>query len=269
MERLTNKVALVSGAASGIGAAVVDRMTAEGATVVAADIAEIDDGVTCNVTDPESCAAAIAEALERHDQLDIVVNVAGIGAGGRIEDVTPQEWHRVIQVNLTGTFLLSQAALPALLESRGVIVNMASLAGVRGTPYNAAYSASKGGVIALTKSMAVELASTGVRVNAVCPGAVNTPFLSDYHLPEDADMTLLQRSMSPLGGLVEADEVPCARSPISASVTVRPRPAASRAMPQPLMPPPMMKRSTIGRSVDDTPLSPRACAMPVSPARKV
>ena len=90
MERLTNKVALVSGAASGIGAAVVDRMTAEGATVVAADIAEIDDGVTCNVTDPESCAAAIAEALERHDQLDIVVNVAGIGAGGRIEDVTPQ-----------------------------------------------------------------------------------------------------------------------------------------------------------------------------------
>ena len=210
MERLTNKVALVSGAASGIGAAVVDRMTAEGATVVAVDIAEIDDGVTCNVTDPESCAAAIAEALERHDQLDIVVNVAGIGAGGRIEDVTPQEWHRVIQVNLTGTFLLSQAALPALLESRGVIVNMASLAGVRGTPYNAAYSASKGGVIALTKSMAVELASTGVRVNAVCPGAVNTPFLSDYHLPEDADMTLLQRSMSPLGGLVEADEVAAA-----------------------------------------------------------
>ena len=210
MERLENKVALVSGAASGIGAAVVDRLVEEGATVVAADIAEIEDGVICDVTDPESCAAAIAETLERHAQLDILVNVAGIGAGNRIEDVTPQEWRKLIEVNLTGTFFLSQAALPALLETTGAIVNMASLSGIRGTPYNAAYSASKGGVIALTKSMAVELASTGVRVNAVCPGAVNTPFLSDYHLPEDADMTLLQRSMSAMGGLVEAVEVAAA-----------------------------------------------------------
>jgi NAD(P)-dependent dehydrogenase (short-subunit alcohol dehydrogenase family) len=137
MERLENKVALVSGAASGIGAAVVDRLVEEGATVVAADIAEIEDGVICDVTDPESCAAAIAETLERHDQLDILVNVAGIGAGNRIEDVTPQEWRKLIEVNLTGTFFLSQAALPALLETTGAIVNMASLSGIRGTPYNA------------------------------------------------------------------------------------------------------------------------------------
>ena len=141
MERLENKVALVSGAASGIGAAVVDRLVEEGATVVAADIAEIEDGVICDVTDPESCAAAIAETLERHAQLDILVNVAGIGAGNRIEDVTPQEWRKLIEVNLTGTFFLSQAALPALLETTGAIVNMASLSGIRGTPYNAAYSA--------------------------------------------------------------------------------------------------------------------------------
>lgn len=210
MERLENKVALVSGAASGIGAAVVERFIDEGATVVVADVAEIDDGVLCDVTDPESCAAAIAETLERHDQLDILVNVAGIGAGNRIEDVTPQEWHKLIQVNLSGTFFLSQAALPALLESTGVIVNMASLAGIQGTPYNAAYCASKGGVIALTKSMALELASAGVRVNAVAPGAVDTPFLNDYRLPEDADMTLIQRSMSPLGRLIEAEEVAAA-----------------------------------------------------------
>ena len=210
MERLENKVALVSGAASGIGAAVVERFIEEGATVVTADIAEIEDGVICDVTDPESCAAAIAETLERHDQLDILVNVAGIGAGNRIEDVTPQEWRRLIEVNLTGTFFLSQAALPALLESTGVIVNMASLAGIQGTPYNAAYCASKGGVIALTKSMALELAAAGVRVNAVAPGAVDTPFLNDYRLPEDADMTLIQRSISPLGRLIEADEVAAA-----------------------------------------------------------
>ena len=217
MERLENKVALVSGAASGIGAAVVDRLVVEGATVVASDITEMEDGVICDVTDPESCAAAITETLERHDQLDILVNVAGIGAGNRIEDVTPQEWRKLIEVNLTGTFFLSQAALPALLASEGVIVNMASLAGIRGTAYNAAYSASKGGVIALTKSMAVELAPEGVRVNAVCPAAVNTPFLSDYHLPADADMTLIQRSMSPLGRLIEAEEVAAAVAYLASS----------------------------------------------------
>ena len=95
----------------------------------------------------------------------------------------PDEWRRVIEVNLTGTFLLSQSALPALLESKGTIVNMGSVAGLRATPYNAAYCASKGGVIMLTKSMAIELAKAGVRVNAVCPASVDTPFLRELRAP--------------------------------------------------------------------------------------
>jgi len=205
--RLAGKVALVSGAASGIGAAVVDRLTEDGATVVGCDITPVGGGIVCDVRDPHACATAVAETLERHGRLDVLANVAGIAAGNRIEDVTPEEWRRVIDVNLTGTFLLSQAALPALLEVKGTIVNMASVAGIQATPYNAAYCASKAGVIQLTKSMALELATAGVRVNAVCPASVDTPFLSGFQLPEDADLQLLMRSVSPMGRLIDPTEV--------------------------------------------------------------
>jgi NAD(P)-dependent dehydrogenase (short-subunit alcohol dehydrogenase family) len=208
--RLEGKVALVSGAASGIGAAVVTRLTDEGATVVGCDVAAIDGGVVCDVRDAGSCAAAVAEVLARHGRLDVLANVAGIGAGNRIQDVSPDEWRRVIDVNLTGTFLLSQAALPALLDTTGAIVNMASVAGISATPYHAAYCASKGGVILLTKSMALELATAGVRVNAVCPASVDTPFLRGFQLPEDADLPLLMRSVSPMGRLIEPAEVAAA-----------------------------------------------------------
>jgi NAD(P)-dependent dehydrogenase (short-subunit alcohol dehydrogenase family) len=210
MTRLQGKVALVSGAASGIGAATVERFVDEGATVVACDITPVDGGVVCDVTDADACTAAVTEALERHGRLDVLANVAGIAAGNRIEDVTPDEWRRVVDVNLTGTFLLSQAALPALRETSGAIVNMASVAGIQATPYNAAYCASKGGVILLTKSMALELATSGVRVNAVCPASVDTPFLRGFELPEDADLQLLMRSVSPMGRLIEPAEVAAA-----------------------------------------------------------
>ena len=217
MTRLQGKVALVSGAASGIGAAVVERFVAEGATVVASDITSIHGGVVCDVRDAHACAAAVAETLARHGRLDVLANVAGIAAGNRIQDVTPAEWRRVIDVNLTGTFLLSQAALAALLESTGTIVNMASVAGIQATPYNAAYCASKAGVIQLTKSMALELAVAGVRVNAVCPASVDTPFLHGFQLPEDADLQLLMRSVSPMGRLIEPAEVAAAVAYLASS----------------------------------------------------
>ena len=217
MTRLQGKVALVSGAASGIGAAVVERFVAEGATVVASDITSIDGGVVCDVRDAHACAAAVVETLRRHGRLDVLANVAGIAAGDRIQDVTPAEWRRVIDVNLTGTFLLSQAALAALLESTGTIVNMASVAGIQATPYNAAYCASKAGVIQLTKSMALELAVAGVRVNAVCPASVDTPFLHGFQLPEDADLQLLMRSVSPMGRLIEPAEVAAAVAYLASS----------------------------------------------------
>jgi NAD(P)-dependent dehydrogenase (short-subunit alcohol dehydrogenase family) len=210
MRRFDGRVALVSGAASGIGKAVSERLADEGATVVRSDVTEVAGDIVCDVRDPDSCAAAVAVALERHGRLDVLANVAGVGISRMIADLTPDEWRSVIDVNLTGTFLLSQAALPALLDTRGVIVNMGSVAGMRATPYNAAYCASKGGVIMLTKSMAIELAKAGVRVNAVCPASVDTPFLRGFEIPEGADMSLFARAASPMGRLVDVSEVAAA-----------------------------------------------------------
>ena len=209
MARFEGKVALVSGAARGIGAAVAQRLTDEGATVVRSDIGDGVD-IVCDVRDPASCAQAMAFVLERHGRLDVLANVAGIGISRLIGELSPEEWRAVIDVNLTGTFLLSQAALPALIDTKGVIVNMGSVAGLRATPYNAAYCASKGGVIMLTKSMAIELAKAGVRVNAVCPGSVDTAFLRNFRVPEGADMSLLARAASPMGRLIEPAEVAAA-----------------------------------------------------------
>lgn len=210
MGRFGGRVALVSGAASGIGLAVADRLEGEGAVVVRSDLRPATDGITCDVTDPSSCTAAVALVLEHHGRLDVLANVAGIGMSRTIEAMDPDEWRAIIDVNLTGTFLLSQSALPAIRRTKGAIVNMASVAGLRATPYNAAYCASKGGVIMLTKSMALEVAKAGVRVNAVCPAAVDTPFLRGFELPEGADMALLTRASSPMGRVIEPAEVAAA-----------------------------------------------------------
>ncbi len=210
MGRFDGRVALVSGAASGIGAAVADRLAIEGAKVVRCDVTETTEGVVCDVRDIDSCAAVVARALDDHGRLDILANVAGIGAAALIGDVTPDAWRQIIEVNLTGTFLLSQQAIPALLETKGAIVNMGSVAGLRATPYNAAYCASKGGVIMLTKSMALELAAAGVRVNAVCPASVDTPFLHNFTVPDGADLNLLARAASPMGRLIDPVEVAAA-----------------------------------------------------------
>jgi NAD(P)-dependent dehydrogenase (short-subunit alcohol dehydrogenase family) len=210
MERFSGRVALVSGAARGIGAAVAARLREEGAAVVRSDLVAGEGVLHCDVTDAAGCAAAVETVVREHGRLDVLVNVAGIGGASRIGDVTPAAWRRIVEVNLTGTFLLSQAALEPLVAARGVIVNMASVAGLRATPYNAAYCASKGGVIMLTKSMALELAGAGVRVNAVCPASVDTPFLRGFRLPEDADMALLSRAASPMGRTIDVSEVAAA-----------------------------------------------------------
>lgn len=212
MTRFEGRVALVSGAAGGIGAAVVSRLAAEGATVVGCDVLETPSGrrVHCDVSDADSCDATVARVLDEHGRLDVLANVAGVGRPSLIGATTPEQWRRTLDVNLTGTFLLSKSALPALLETKGAIVNMASVSGLRATPYNAAYCASKGGVIMLTKSMAIELARDGVRVNAVCPAGVDTPFLRNFAAPEGADTGLMARAASPMGRLIEPDEVAAA-----------------------------------------------------------
>jgi NAD(P)-dependent dehydrogenase (short-subunit alcohol dehydrogenase family) len=210
MARFDGKIALVTGAASGIGAATAALLGQEGATVVGLDLA--GDGAAilrADVTDPASVAEAVATAVERHGRLDVVVNCAGIFRFGRVEDVTLDEWQRHLAVNLTGPFLISQAAVPHLVETTGTIVSVASIAGVKGQAYTSAYCASKGGLVLFTKSLALELAPRGVRVNCVCPGGVDTPLIvgAFESMPTDGDTKLMARLDSVLPGLVAPGEV--------------------------------------------------------------
>jgi NAD(P)-dependent dehydrogenase (short-subunit alcohol dehydrogenase family) len=210
MARFDGKIALVTGAASGIGAATAALLGQEGATVVGVDLA--GDGAAilrADVTDPASGAEAVATAVERHGRLDVVVNCAGIFRFGRVEDVTLDEWQRHLAVNLTGPFLISQAAVPHLVETTGTIVSVASIAGVKGQAYTSAYCASKGGLVLFTKSLALELAPRGVRVNCVCPGGVDTPLIvgAFESMPTDGDTKLMARLDSVLPGLVAPGEV--------------------------------------------------------------
>jgi meso-butanediol dehydrogenase/(S,S)-butanediol dehydrogenase/diacetyl reductase len=212
VSRFAGKVALVTGAASGIGAATAALFAAEGATVVGLDVrpAETDRQViACDVTNPASVASAVGDAARAHDGFDIVANVAGIAQFGHVESLTIEEWRRVLDVNLTGPFVVSQAAIPHLKARRGCIVNVASIAGLEGQPYSAAYSASKGGLVLLTKSMAVDLAADGIRVNCVCPGTVDTPLIGDVaaRIPADVDPRLMARLDMLLPGFIPPAQV--------------------------------------------------------------
>jgi meso-butanediol dehydrogenase / (S,S)-butanediol dehydrogenase / diacetyl reductase len=207
--RFGGKVALVTGAASGIGRATARRLAAEGASVWCADInatgvADTAADITTrggtarssavDVTDPAACAALVADTVAELGGLDVLANVAGIGGMRHFADETPDRLLAMFQVNAAGPFYLCQAALPHLLERKGNILNLASTAGIIGQAYVAAYCASKHALVGLTRAMAIELGREGVRINAVCPGGVNTNLLSDFLPPEDASMSLVSRS---------------------------------------------------------------------------
>jgi NAD(P)-dependent dehydrogenase (short-subunit alcohol dehydrogenase family) len=214
MDRYTGKVAVVTGASSGIGRAVALRLGAEGGAVACLDInleaaektaAEIGEGggraiaVAVDVSSRDSVRDAIARVVSELGRPNVVCNIAGIGKFHHTLDAPIDEWDRIIAVNLTGTFLVCQATLPHLLENKGVIVNTASTAGVFGQPYSAAYAASKGGVALLTKSLAAEFIETGVRVNAVAPGGIETPLMGHFGFPEGASPKLFDKLMTPFG----------------------------------------------------------------------
>jgi meso-butanediol dehydrogenase/(S,S)-butanediol dehydrogenase/diacetyl reductase len=214
LQRFEGRGALVTGAASGIGRATALRLSGEGATVVAVDVnADLlatmseEAGATGGslstlVADVGSEAGVdllVAEAIDRLGKLDVVVNAAGVLSFSHTHEETLDEWSRLITINLTGTFLVCRRALPHLVSSGGNIVNLASTAAHAGQPWAAAYAASKGGVLAFTRALAVEYAGAGVRANTISPGAIDTPITQAFHLPEGADSKLIHR-VTPIGG---------------------------------------------------------------------
>lgn len=175
-------VALITGAAGGIGGATLQRFVAGGWMVAAVDLNEVAGdndvlSIRADLADVAHCRRAVAEAVEWAGRLDAVVNAAGVWTEGASADTTEAEWDRVVDLNLKGLYFVSSAAIPHLTSTRGCIVNMSSDAGVQGNAGAAVYCASKGGVTNLTRALALELAPSGVRVNAVCPGDVDSPML--------------------------------------------------------------------------------------------
>jgi NAD(P)-dependent dehydrogenase (short-subunit alcohol dehydrogenase family) len=189
--------ALVTGGSSGIGLAIARMLRDEGFELtlvsrrperVEAAAAELGAAaVAANMADSEDCARAVAEHRERFGRLDVLVNSAGIGIGGRVEELPAKSLDIQLGVNLRGLFLVTQAAIPLLRESRGWIVNLASIAGTLPTPWLATYGATKAAVIALTRSLNEELDADGIRAIALCPGFVDTP-MAQWSGIEPAEM---------------------------------------------------------------------------------
>jgi 3-hydroxybutyrate dehydrogenase len=221
------KTALITGGGRGIGRAIalafaregiriaVAARTAEQVEQVAHEIGNEAIALVCDVADPESVAQMFSDLRERFGGVDILVNNAGIAESATLVNTTDELWHRHLSINLSGTFYCTRAALPAMLKKGwGRVINIASIAGKAGAPYIAAYSASKHGVLGLTKSIALEVATTGITVNAICPGYVDTEMVTrgveritarTGRTAEEALDTL--RKMSPQNRLVTPEEV--------------------------------------------------------------
>lgn len=211
MDRFADKVVLLTGAASGIGRATAERLASEGASLAITDVnAEglEETASTCrglgaavlsmvgDVGAEDSVKDTVASTVSEFGGLDVLVNVAGILQFKDLRTTTLEDWERILRVNLTGTFLMCREALPHLLERGGNIVNTASTAALAGHPWTVSYSASKGGVFALTQTLAVEFGKQGIRCNSVAPGSILTPIQQAFDLPEGADAKLVYRIMA-------------------------------------------------------------------------
>jgi NAD(P)-dependent dehydrogenase (short-subunit alcohol dehydrogenase family) len=217
-ERFEGRVALVTGAGSGIGRSVTIRLASEGASVFAVDVDGARLGETqalasgavivreADLADVDACDVVVAECVDRLGRLDVLGNVAGIYLAEHATKVTREQYRRVMAVNLDACFFLAQSAIPHLLETDGNIVNIASNAGLQGVPYSSVYCMSKGGVVQLTRALAVEFLKTRLRVNAIAPAGTNTNLATSITFPPDMDRELSRR-MGGFRGMAEPEEV--------------------------------------------------------------
>ena len=192
MSNLQNKVTVITGAASGIGLACARRYAAEGATVIGLDRNKSDDwpsveGLTTNtrfhqvdVTDGAAQVAVVEATVREFGRIDVLLTAAGVGDGGPVSMLEEETWDRVIDINLKGTFLSVKAVLDTMTAQRsGSIITIASVEGLNGTEGGSAYNASKGGVVLLSKNVAIDYGRMGIRCNAICPGFIDTPLLNE------------------------------------------------------------------------------------------
>lgn len=226
MQRLTGRTALITGAGSGIGQATVHRFLREGAHVIAADVAPagleetlrcaraagLDDRLTVvevDISQESSVQKNLGEAIKAAGGLQILVNAAGILRSCHTHQMTLDFWNHILAVNLTGTFLVTREALPALLEnSTSVVVNFSSTSASFAHPYMAAYAATKGGIQSFTHTLASEYARQGLRAVAVAPGSIASGMTNDPGIPPDADMSLFSKMMPAIGqGFASPDSV--------------------------------------------------------------
>jgi NAD(P)-dependent dehydrogenase (short-subunit alcohol dehydrogenase family) len=207
-KQFSGKVVMVTGASSGIGKATAIQFGCEGASVACLDIntdglastmQELESmgapalALACDISNEEQVAAAMNQTIERFEKLNSLCNVAGILRSDHSHELSLEDWTRIISINLTGTFLMCRAAIPHLLQKKGnSIVNTSSTAALGSHPWMAAYAASKGGILSLTRTLSVEYVKKGLRVNAVCPGGIATPLHNQFSMPDGADPDLLK-----------------------------------------------------------------------------
>lgn len=210
----SGKVALVTGGGRGIGRAVSERLLQEGATVVVAQRSACDlqdvDHRPVDFADPQACADTIAQLLSQYGRLDVLVNNAGMMLESRVDEMTVEDWDRTMAVNLRAPFLLIKHSLPAMQAQRaGAIVNIGSIEGLGSNPSHAAYCASKAGLHALTRAVAVDEGSAGIRCNAVAPGWIDTELNVDFieSLPDPQRFRRDIGKIHPLGRTGQAEEV--------------------------------------------------------------
>jgi NAD(P)-dependent dehydrogenase (short-subunit alcohol dehydrogenase family) len=223
MGRLENRVALITGAASGIGAACAVRFAEEGAQVAGLDVQKpVDDSWNrvlaaapqasfregLDVRSEAAVSAAVADTITRFGRIDVLVNAAGVGGGGTTHELAEAEWDRVVDINLKGSFLVAKHVLAQMVKQRsGSIIHLASVEGLEGMSNSLPYNASKGGVVLMTKNMAIDYGSFGIRVNCLCPGLIETPLTALLKTPQLKAIHDQMRSWHVLDRLGRPEEV--------------------------------------------------------------